>query len=49
MSIYTQREIELIEAYRTTLIATAVTGKIDIRPGALHAQRALHHPHQEET
>jgi type I restriction enzyme S subunit len=27
----TQREIELIEEYRTTLIATAVTGKIDIR------------------
>jgi type I restriction enzyme S subunit len=28
----TQREIELIEEYRTTLIATAVTGKIDVRP-----------------
>lgn len=27
----TQREIELIEEYRTTLIATAVTGKIDVR------------------
>ncbi|MCZ7670340.1 MAG: hypothetical protein M5U34_25875 [Chloroflexi bacterium] len=27
----TQREIELIEEYRTTLIAHAVTGKIDIR------------------
>lgn len=31
----TQREIELIEEYRTTLIATAVTGKIDVR-GARH-------------
>ena len=28
----TQREIELIEEYRTTLIAQAVTGKIDVRP-----------------
>lgn len=28
----TQREIELIEEYRTTLIAHAVTGKIDVRP-----------------
>ncbi|MCA9997319.1 MAG: restriction endonuclease subunit S [Anaerolineales bacterium] len=27
----TQREIELIEEYRTTLIAHAVTGKIDVR------------------
>ncbi len=27
-----QREIELIEEYRTTLIAHAVTGKIDVRP-----------------
>jgi type I restriction enzyme S subunit len=32
----TQREIELIEEYRTTLIAQAVTGKIDVRSGALH-------------
>ena len=39
----TQREIELIEEYRTTLIAHAVTGKIDVRPGASHAARALHH------
>lgn len=30
----TQREIELIEEYRTTLIATAVTGKIDVRKEA---------------
>lgn len=29
----TQREIELIEEYRTTLIAHAVTGKIDVRSG----------------
>jgi type I restriction enzyme S subunit len=28
----TQREIELIEEYRTTLIANAVTGKLDVRP-----------------
>lgn len=27
----TQREIELIEEYRTTLMAHAVTGKIDVR------------------
>jgi type I restriction enzyme S subunit len=30
----TQREIELIEEYRTTLIAHAVTGKIDVRKEA---------------
>jgi hypothetical protein len=28
-----QRETELIEEYRTTLIAHAVTGKIDVRSG----------------
>jgi predicted nucleic acid-binding protein len=28
---HTQREIELIEEYRTTLIAHTVTGKIDLR------------------
>ena len=30
----TQREIELIEEYRTTLIATAVTGKINVTTGS---------------
>ncbi len=45
----TQREIALIEEYRITLIAHAVTGKIDIRPGAsppgaLHATACVAPP-----
>jgi type I restriction enzyme, S subunit len=39
-----QREITLIEEYRTTLIAHAVTGKIDIRPGASHATACVAPP-----
>jgi type I restriction enzyme, S subunit len=35
----TQREIELIEEYRTTLIAHAVTGKIDVRTHLENARK----------
>lgn len=36
-----QREIELIEEYRTALISEVVTGKVDVREAALALETAL--------
>ena len=45
----TRRQIELIQEYRTRLIADVVTGKLDVRGAAANLTDAVNAPEPPET